>query len=79
MNRYAIRIPKPVDTTAREKRNAVNMSQTVWLLNPERIFAGGRVHVRARTVIATTTLTPIGNGCDTNAMIVATNTASRWR
>src|SRR5215813_6640855 len=40
MNRYAIRTPKPVAVTAREKRNAVKTSHTVGLAKPERTRAG---------------------------------------
>ena len=56
-------VPNPVAVTAFAKRNAVKTSQIVRLLNPERTFAGGRVRVNARIVMATTTLTPIGTGC----------------
>src|SRR5438309_1805659 len=34
-------MPKPVAVNARENRNAVNTSQTVTLLKPDSVFAGG--------------------------------------
>ena len=63
---------------ARANRNAMKISQTVTLLKPESTFAGGSVPVSASSVIAITTLTPIGTGCATSATIVATNMPSRW-
>src|SRR6266516_2210773 len=77
MNWYATRVPKPVDVTALENRNAVKISHTVTLLNPERILAGGSVKVTASTVMAITTVTPIRTGCATREIIVATKTPSR--
>ncbi len=54
------------------------MSHSVTLLKPESALAGVSVRVSASTVMAITTLTPMGTGCATSAMIVATKTASRW-
>lgn len=79
MNKYATRSPKRVAVTARAKRNAVKISQTVVLLKPENTWFAGSVRVKARTVIASSALTPMGTGCATSEVMVARNTADRWR
>jgi hypothetical protein len=77
--RYPMRLPSPVTVKARPNRKARKISQTVILLKPERTFAGVSVRVSASSVMATTTLAPMGRGCATNATMVATKIASRWR
>ena len=57
-----MRRPKPVAVMARANRNAVKISHTVALLNPERTLVPGSVLVNTRIVIASNTLTPMTTG-----------------
>ena len=77
MNTYASRMPNPVCVTARENRNAVKISHTVTLPNPDSTLAGVSVPVNASSVVANRTLTAIFIGCATSAIIVATKIANR--
>ena len=79
MKRYATRRPTLVWVMAREKRNAVKMSQTVGSAKPARTLAAGRVRVRTSAVMVARTVAPMGMGWETRAMMVATKKATRCR
>ena len=72
-------MPNPVAVTARAKRNAVKMSHTTTFANPASTAGGVNVRVRARSVMATRTLTPIGTGCAISEITVAAKIASKCR
>ena len=72
-----MRTPNPVVEMARAKRNAENISHTVVLLNPDKTLSAGSVCVSNSSVAAITTLTPIGTGRATRAIIVPTKIAKR--
>ena len=57
----------------------MKISHTVALLKPVSTWLPGNVPVSASVVIATTTETAMGTGWAASEMMVAANTASRWR
>src|SRR6266567_7443159 len=65
--------------TARANKKAVKTNQTVGLPKPDSTFSAGRVRVSTNTVIAITTLTPIGTGRATRETMVAAKMARRCR
>ena len=58
---------------------AEKINQTVVVPKPERASAGESVPVSASSVMETSTLTVIGIGRTTRAMIVDVKNARRWR